>query len=188
MDGIRDARSRLGLSQRNLARRAGLSFRGLQLLESPNHDPRVSSLDKVSQALGLPNGGISTLVGLYLHEDGRSFRCASLRMVTDGFDSWRLHLFDAVDAFRRSPERALLHSAPEEALDPRLRAIIASTVEALCDEVSSPTPAWCRGVVALDRPWFVSGLENLKASALVESPAWYRKRNVFVLSNFLTRA
>jgi hypothetical protein len=34
----------------------------------------------------------------------------------------------------------------------------------------------------------VSGVENLKAMALVESPAWFRRRNVFVLGNFLNRA
>lgn len=188
MEAIRTSRARLGLSQRDLARRAGLSFRGLQLLESSDHDPRVSSLDKVCRALGLPGGGVTTLVGEYLREDGRSFRCASLRMVSDGFESWRVHLFDAVDAFRKAPEVALVQSAPEVALHPRLRALIASTVETLCSEASMPAPAWCRGVDALERPWFVSGLESLKASALVESPARYRQRNIFVLANFLARA
>jgi hypothetical protein len=31
-------------------------------------------------------------------------------------------------------------------------------------------------------------VENLKASALVESPVHYRKRKIFVLANFLERA
>jgi hypothetical protein len=43
-------------------------------------------------------------------------------------------------------------------------------------------------VEALDSPWFVAGIENLKASALVESPVRFRKRNIFVLANFLERA
>lgn len=187
MEGIRTARARLGLSQRELARRAGLSFRGLQLLETPDHDPRISSLDKVCRELGLPGGGVTTLVGGLLREDARSFRAASLRMLSDGFESWRLHLFDAVDAFRRMPGDALVESAPDGVLHPRLRALMASTVETLCAEVSLSAPSWCRGIVAVERPWFVAGLENLKATVLVESPARYRQRNVFVLANFLSR-
>ena len=68
-----------------------------------------------------------------------------------------------------------------------MRALIASTVETLCADLSLEAPEWCRGVSRLDRPWFVSGVENLKASALVESPSRYRMRNVFVLANFLER-
>ena len=49
-------------------------------------------------------------------------------------------------------------------------------------------PQWTAAVGCLDRPWFVSGFESLKASALVESPVPFRSRNVFVLANFLERA
>jgi len=127
------------------------------------------------------------LVSELLREDGRSFRSASLRMLRDGFESWRVHVFDAVDAFRRNPGEGLVRSAPDDNLHPRLGALTASTVEMLCAEVQLPVPAWCCGIAALERPWFVAGLENLKASALVESPARYRKRNIFVLANFLER-
>ena len=188
MKTIRTARSHRGVSQRDLARRAGLSFRGLQLLETPGHDPRISSLTKVSGALGLPTGGIPALLDGFFHEDGRSFRSASIRMLADGFESWTIHLFDAVDAFRRDPDFNMVGSGPVEELNSMLRALIASTVEAVCAEVSFPPPVWCRGVGALDCPWFVAGMENLKASALIESPVWFRKRNIFVLANFLERA
>jgi hypothetical protein len=36
-------------------------------------------------------------------------------------------------------------------------------------------------------PWFVSGMESLKAIALVESPLPFRLRKIFVLENFLSR-
>jgi hypothetical protein len=42
--------------------------------------------------------------------------------------------------------------------------------------------------MVLPRPWFVAGVENLKATALVESPLPFRRNNVFVLGNFLSRA
>jgi transcriptional regulator with XRE-family HTH domain len=188
MKAVRTARLRRGISQRNLARRAGLSFRGLQLLETPGHDPRVSSLDKVSSALGLPTGGVSLVLERFLLEDGRSFRSASVRILADGFESWMIHLFNSVDAFRHGPEPNLVRTGPVDGLHPRLRALIASTVETVCDEVSLPSPGWCCGVEALDSPWFVAGIENLKASALIEAPARFRKRGIFVLANFLDRA
>jgi transcriptional regulator with XRE-family HTH domain len=188
MDAVRTVRMRRGISQRDLAHRAGISFRGLQLLEKSEHDPRVSSLDKVSDALGLPSGGISALLDGFLLEDGRSFRSASVRIVTDGFASWTIHLFDSVDAFRRERDPGLVRSDPVDGLHPKLRALIASTVETLCAELSVSSPWWCCGVETLDSPWFVSGVENLKASALVESPVCFRKRNIFVLANFLERA
>ncbi len=188
MKAVRTVRIRRGISQRDLARRAGISFRGLQLLETPGHDPRVSSLDKVSAALELPTGGITALLGGFLLEDGRSFRSASIRMLAQGFESWTIHLFDSVDAFRRERDPDLVRTGPVDELHPKLRALIASTVETLCAELSISSPGWCRGVEPLDSPWFVTGIENLKASALVESPVWFRKRNIFVLANFLERA
>lgn len=188
MKAVLTARQRQGVSQRALARRAGLSFRGLQLLEMQGHDPRISSLVKVSGALGLPAGGIPALIGGFFLEDGCSFRSASVRMLTDGFESWTVHLFDSVDAFRRRPDPGRLRAGPVDGLHQRLRALIASTVETLCAEVALPRPEWCRGMEALNSPWFVAGIENLKASALVESPVWFRKRGIFVLGNFLERA
>jgi len=187
MNTLRTARACAGLSQRGLAHRAGLSFRGVQLLESPGHDARVSSLVKVAEALGLPVTGIATLLDAFFLESGSSFRSASERMVAAGFASWPLHLFDAVDTFRRTGSRDLVRTAPVASLDPRLSALLASTVETLCASLSCESPGWCRGVGPLDLPWFVSGVENLKATALVESPARYRRRNVFVLANFLER-
>jgi transcriptional regulator with XRE-family HTH domain len=188
MKAVRTVRMRRGISQRDLARRAGISFRGLQLLETPGHDPRVSSLDKVSAALELPTGGITALLGGFLLEDGRSFRSASVRILAHGFASWTIHLFDSVDAFRRERDSDLVRAGPVDELHPKLRALIASTVETLCAELSISSPGWCCGVESLDSPWFVAGIENLKASALVESPVCFRKRNIFVLANFLERA
>jgi hypothetical protein len=108
-------------------------------------------------------------------------------MDADGFASWPLHLFDAVDGFRRTRDPELVRSAPVEPFDPRLRALVGSTVETLCAELALEAPSWCRAVDSLDRPWFVSGVENLKATALVESPARFRRRNLFVMADFLER-
>ncbi len=188
MQTIREARLRRSLSQRELSRRAGVSFRGVQLVETPGHDARLSTLGKVADALGLPAQGVRHVVDGFLAEVPESVFCASLRILFDGFESWKVHLFDFVDRFRADAATALVRTPPAAGLDPALAALLASTVDALCDERGLPPPGWTGAVGPLARPWFVSDVESLKASALVESPARFRWRNVFVLSNFLSRA
>jgi len=110
------------------------------------------------------------------------------RMVADGEQSWKLWLFELVDGFRRNPDLHLVKAAPEAALTPRSRCLLAATIESLCAEHGLQPPGWCGKIGALPMPWFVSETENLKATALVESPARFRSRNIFVLNNFLARA
>lgn len=43
-------------------------------------------------------------------------------------------------------------------------------------------------VPGLKDPWFVTGIENLKAIAIVESPVFFRRRKIFTLQNFPGRA
>jgi len=109
------------------------------------------------------------------------------RILADGESSWKGWLAELVDDFRRQPEMTLIASPPPAALPARIRCLLAATVEALCAERGWPAPAWCAAVAPLPTPWFVAGMENLKASALVESPVFFRQRNVFVLGNFLSR-
>lgn len=182
MGGLRAARETAGLSQRALAARAGVAFRTVQLIEAGRHDARLSTVEKLSAALGLPASPEpfpspkDTAAG------------AADAVLRDGFDSWKAPLFDFMDAFRRSPGASLVERAPPVQSDPRFLAMLAAVVETLCAEGGLPAPWWCAGIRPLPEPWFVAGMENLMASALVESPAAFRRRGVFVMSGFLDRA
>ena len=188
MNTLRTIREARGLSQRALAKKAGVSFRCVQQLEELRHNWRVSSVRRVARALDLPERGIDQYLAHYLSLTTDSVEDVSLRIQQDGFESWKTHLFDFVDRFRRERHTCLVAGPPITDLDERLRALLASTVESLCDELALRPPAWCRGIPPLRYPWFVSGIENLKALALVEAPARFRARNIFVLGNFLSRA
>ena len=188
MKAVSEVRKQRGLSQRELAARADVSFRGLQLLEQSGHNWRVMTLARVAEALGVPGRGVDLAVEHLLRVPVDSVRDISLRIVLDGFASWKTHVFDFVDAFRFTRNSALVQEPPLGELDARLRGLCASATEALCEEQSKRAPAWCAGVPPLERPWFVSGIENLKPMALVESPAWFRSRRIFVLGNFMSRA
>jgi len=176
-----------GLSQRSLAKKSGISFRCLQQLESPDHNWRISSIRDVANALGLPEAGLDYHLNRYFSIPSDSVEDISLRILQDGFDLWRTHLFNFVDRFRASLDPLLVANPPVKELDTRLKALIASTVEELCKQLTVSPPDWRKGIGPLPKPWFVSGVENLKAMALVESPAIFRARNIFVLNNFLSR-
>jgi hypothetical protein len=66
-------------------------------------------------------------------------------------------------------------------------ALVAATVESLCDELGLDTPEWLEQIPESKEPWFVSGIERLKAIAIVQSPLRFRMRKIFVLENFLSR-
>lgn len=188
MKAIRNARGLLGLSQRRFSRMAGISFRELQKLEWGEANPRLSTLNKINAALGYSEHQLVRAISNCWTLPPDSIRSTSEHVAEDGEDSWKLWLFEFVDAFRASPSRALVEAPPALEITPRLRALFASTAETLCCEADIRAPWWCDGIPNLPDPWFVSGMESLKAIALAESPAQYRKRNIFVLANFLERA
>jgi hypothetical protein len=105
-------------------------------------------------------------------------------------------LADFIDDFRlraKSLEEkiAMVQDEPE-ALDSKrqvdIRAYLAAVVETLCREVGIFPPDWTqKPVYFLKEPWFAGNLENLKAILLVESPVPFRRRNLFVSANALSR-
>lgn len=101
-------------------------------------------------------------------------------------NNWAVHLMDFVDDFRYYKDPRAI-AEPFALSDPQIDAVLASTAEYLCDELNIETPKWLSKVPACKDPYFVSGMENLKALALVESPLRFRIRKVFVLENFLSR-
>ncbi len=106
-------------------------------------------------------------------------------MVAEG-ENWRMPLMEFVDDLRRTRDRHLLQKS-FSCSDEQIDALLASTVEYLCDELKLETPEWVWEIPSCSAPWFVSGYENLKAISIVESPVFFRRRKIFVLQNFLVR-
>lgn len=179
-------RSNQHLSQRRLARRADVSFRAIQLVES-GHDTRLSTLNKIAEGLGYPRGEFLQHAKRFFSADPSSVAVAASQMAAARGRNWQIPFFNFVDSFRQNPREALILTAPAVSLKPHLLALLATTVETLCNEAGLPYPFWCRGVAPLTTPWFPSETENLKAAALVESPVHFRSQNIFVLKNFLER-
>jgi hypothetical protein len=100
--------------------------------------------------------------------------------------NWRIHLMDFVDDFRRSKSDQAM-AEPFYSQDGNLDALLASTAEHLCQEQGMVPPRWLSSIPACKEPWFVAGMDGLRAIAVVESPAHFRVRKIFVLENFLSR-
>jgi hypothetical protein len=68
-------------------------------------------------------------------------------------------------------------------------AYLAATAEELARAQQFPVPAWTAADIRkLHHPWFASPLTALRAVLLLESPAAFRSRNLFISQNALTRA
>lgn len=104
-----------------------------------------------------------------------------------GVSNWT-PFFDAVDDARRGRRFDALRSLYSRSRRTRERALLNSTACALAAEFNEAPPWWAMHPLTLPEPWFVAGVESLKATALVESPLPFRRNNIFVLGNFLSRA
>ncbi len=115
-----------------------------------------------------------------------TLRDVKQRMVADP-KHWVIHLMEFVDDFRYYRNAEAIKE-PFELSNEKMDAILASTACQLCSELNIPIPDWLWEVPPCKDPWFVSGMDSLRAIALVESPAHFRLRKIFVLENFLSRA
>ncbi|MBU0506681.1 helix-turn-helix domain-containing protein [bacterium] len=176
------------MSQRLLAKKAGIAYKSLQLIEVGGHDPKLSTLSKIAMAINYPKGVFNNFVSQFFSLPQNSIAIVSREIVLSKNKKWQIPLFDFVDQFRKNKDPVLISEPPCNELPQRLKALLASTVEALCAELAITKPWWCDGIESLGDPYFVAEVENLKALTLIESSVYFRKRNIFVLENFLERA
>ena len=116
------------------------------------------------------------------------------QLVING-DSFDRCLANFLDEFYAAPNAEALADAPA-LIEPALGdpghvqdAYLAATAEELARAHKFSVPAWVATETRkLHRPWFASPLAALRAVLLLESPAAFRARNLFVSENALTRA
>jgi hypothetical protein len=110
-------------------------------------------------------------------------------------DSFDRCLANFLDEFYAAPQAAAL-AEPPALLAPQFGgtgcvqdAYLAATAEELARRFDLPTPAWVASDQrALHTPWFATPLAALRAVLLLESPAGFRSRNLFVSEDALSRA
>jgi hypothetical protein len=110
-------------------------------------------------------------------------------------ESFDFSLRNFLDGFYAQPAAGALSPEPRRLAKalPRVGAIedayLAATAEWLAWKFDFQPPRWAFNEArSLRRPWFASPLSTLRALLLLESPAPFRSRNLFVSENALTRA
>lgn len=110
-------------------------------------------------------------------------------------DSFDRCLANFLDEFYASPNATALAEdplflAPTIGEPGRVQdAYLAATAIELARAHQLPVPAWTASEARkLHRPWFASPLASLRAVLILESPAAFRERNLFVSENALSRA
>ena len=119
---------------------------------------------------------------------------AEVAALTAGGESFDRCLANFLDEFYGHPNSEAFAKAPEllAAANDSGRvqdAYLAATAEELCRVYNLPLPAWTQDENRkLHRPWFASPLAALRGVLLLESPAAFRSRNLFISQNALARA
>jgi hypothetical protein len=109
-------------------------------------------------------------------------------------DSFDRCLYNFLDGFYYAPSAEALLAQPPS-LSPKKGEIgrvqdayLAATAEELARSYNFPLPRWTEAEERkLHRPWFASDLASLRAVLILESPAGFRSRNLFVSENALSR-
>ena len=103
-----------------------------------------------------------------------------------------IRIANFADEFRRASNHQKIRMVEKPALHFKKRihnSYFAACVESLCLEYHIPIPSWVQNEqYFLKTPFFAGGMESLKAFLLVESPLPFRRRNIFVSENALSRA
>lgn len=73
-----------------------------------------------------------------------------------------------------------LELPPPAGLSEQLANTVAAMVEHVCATCGAKPPAWTREIAPLAEPAFASGLTSLRLHLLTNSPAAFRRRNLFV--------
>lgn len=172
------------ISEERFSRNAEISRSTLRHIEA--HEPNIR-LESIASAANALNLELNVLAVPPECQSELSTVGVGFCILRDGPSSWKIHFFNLVDHFRQTLDPRLLLLPPPSALPLQFQALLASMVWMLCDEAGIDAPGWAKKRYYLEKPWFVAEVEALKASALVESPVYFRRNNIFVLGNFLER-
>ena len=173
------------VSERERAENSSISRSALRAVMSGQGNLTLKSICSVSRSF---NHSVELLVAPHRTDSEFSVVATAYKTERDGHDSWKIHFFDFVDHFRRTLDPKLILLAPPTTFDKKLKSLLCSIVNSLCRENEMNCPDWATRRSYLDVPWFVSEMESLKASVLLESPIEFRANNIFVNRNFLSRA
>jgi len=180
-DLITQHRRAAGLSQRELARRAGTSSATLHRYEKGTVDPTTRTLNRILRAC-LPRRRRWASAAELSHALAHRLR------VGDSATAWRLvsEFLDDDQGADDSEFALVVTDAPMQESEPRAHALVAAIVEYLSVKRGLVPPLWTQAASEVVPWWFVAG-DRFRALALLESPPSFVRRGIFVTRGALER-
>lgn len=185
---VRRIRSEAKLSFRALAAAAGVATTTVHRIEQGEIDPRVGTLERIAQAAGTrlhiesEVDYAGSIVGLAL-----SIRSA----IAEGDKTRPVRM--AAELVKRygtgdAPTRSRMISAePPTTGDDQWDAFVAALAEWLAVQAGDPAPPWAYHKDRfLERGWWVTPMESMRAWEYAGSPASFRIRGVYLHRDSLT--
>ncbi len=189
---VRDARRAAGLTQLELADRAGTAQPAIATYESGARTPNLATLERLL-------GACEHDVELIAHPRVRRGSASLAELATtieddlqqgNERDALRL-LFGFADDFRGSsrPGRiSLLQDEPPPTGDARFDAALAGVAELFAAEAEIPAPDWVDGATRFVEPWwFVASRPTFDAYTLANTPALLARHGVFMAREVFSR-
>jgi transcriptional regulator with XRE-family HTH domain len=190
---IKDARHAAGLTQSQLARRAGTTQPAVAAYESGARMPTVITLERLLDAgehdldvharprVRRGAASLEQLAQAIVEELDQGRECDALRL-----------LFGFADDFRGSsrPGRiALLREEPPTTGDARFDAALAGAAEFFAREGALPAPRWVEEPNRFVEPWwFTASRRAFDAYTLAHTPAVFARHGVFMAREVFDRA
>lgn len=189
---IRSARQAAGITQIELAGRAGTAQSAVAAYESGIRTPNIATLQRL---LGGCEHDVEVLASPRIRRGAASLAELSPTIRGDigrgaERDALRL-LFGFADDFRGSsrPGRiALLADEPPTTGDARFDAALAGVAEFFAREAAVPAPGWVNGPTRFVEPWwFVASRPAFHAYTLANTPAVFARHGVFMAREVFDR-
>lgn len=189
---IRDARRLAGMTQLELAGRAGTAQSAIAAYESGARTPTLATLKRLCDAC---DHDVELLARPRLRRGAASLAELALTIAQDlregrERDALRL-IFGFADDFRGSsrPGRiALLAREPPPTGDARFDAALAGVAELFASQAGIGAPAWVNGPGRFAEPWwFVASRPAFHAYTLAHTPALLARHGVFMAREVFDR-
>ena len=168
---VRTEREALGLSIRDLATLAGISYPTISRIENGHEDPRWETLTKIAAALG------KTLAPTF--ESRPILRLADIDV--DGAarePDWTL-LRSFADQITLHPEWTAAAIAAAPSSDSSFMSnLLAAIAEKLADDARIQRPGWTKQIAALEAPWEAPATPRRGAMNAENTPAQFAARRI----------
>jgi len=193
---VRERRTALGLTQRDVAQLAGISQAEVARIETHRSQPTVPTLGRILDALGVeivPKevNDVRPTIADEVAEDVAGLLRGAAGSSPDLSECFR-SASTIVDAAQRWPRLAFLRATakpPRSTGSRQFDALIAALVEDCCRQDGVEPPDWVDDEHRfVEGEWYTSGIDSLHELARQETPPSFRRHGIYAVPGEFSRA